>query len=447
MRSGHCERELEIALRDGRFEDEGWRVRKDGSRFWASVIITPVREAAGTLRGFAKVTRDLSERKRNEEELETYRMMVGGVRDYAIFMLDPTGHVATWNAGAELIKGYRAEEIIGQHFSRFYTEEAARAGHCDHELEIAAREGRFEEEGWRVRKDGARFWANVVITAIRDPDGSLRGFAKVTRDLTERKRAEDALRAEIDRRMDAEQTSRLAQLFMGVLGHDLRNPLSAIMTGASYLKRISTGDKQTRTIERISASGERMARMIEQLLDVTRFGIGGGIVLDIKRVDFADICRNVIEELATAHAHRAIRCDFIDGTVGDWDPIRLEQAISNLVGNAVQHGAPAGPVTLRVDGRPDELVLTLHNEGAIDAGLLPRIFAPFKRQRADSASSGASSGLGLGLYISQQIIQAHRGTIEVRSSETAGTTFVITLPRHGAQATPATHRGVGGAMP
>jgi signal transduction histidine kinase len=243
--------------------------------------------------------------------------------------------------------------------------------------------------------------------------------------------------------MDAEQTSRLAQLFMGVLGHDLRNPLSAIMTGASYLKRISTGEKQSRTIERISASGDRMARMIEQLLDVTRFGIGGGIVLDIKRVDVADICRNVIEELTTAHAHRAIRCDVIDGTVGDWDPIRLGQAISNLVGNAVQHGAPGAPITLRVEGQPNEVVLTLHNEGAIDAALLPRIFAPFKRHHGDAPASGASSGLGLGLYISQQIIQAHRGAIEVSSSPATGTTFVVTLPRNAAQAA-SPSRGVGG---
>ncbi|HKP63413.1 MAG TPA: PAS domain S-box protein [Polyangiales bacterium] len=190
-----CAHELEVATREGRVEDEGWRVRKDGSRFWANVVITALRDDSGGLIGFAKVTRDLSERRRTEEALreseERFRMLVESVTDYAIFRLDPTGHVATWNSGAERIKGYRAGEIIGQHFSRFYPEEDIRAGKCEMELERASLDGRFEDEGWRLRKDGSRFWANVVITALRDPGGELVGFAKVTRDLTERRAAEE----------------------------------------------------------------------------------------------------------------------------------------------------------------------------------------------------------------------------------------------------------------
>jgi PAS domain S-box-containing protein len=190
-----CQPELETATRDGRTVDEGWRVRKDGSLFWANVVVTCLRDGNGRAIGFAKVTRDMTERHKNEESLraseERFRLLVECVKDYAIFMLDPRGVVATWNVGAERLKGYKAAEIIGHHFSRFYSAEDVKAGKCENGLQIAIREGRFEDEGWRTRKDGSVFWANVVITALRDASGRLFGFAKVTRDLTERRRAEE----------------------------------------------------------------------------------------------------------------------------------------------------------------------------------------------------------------------------------------------------------------
>ncbi|WP_123741807.1 PAS domain-containing sensor histidine kinase [Saccharothrix texasensis] len=189
--------ELEVAAEVGRFEDEGWRLRKDGSRFWANVVITPLFEKSGRLRGFAKVTRDVTERMRADEALraseERFRLLVQGVLDYAIFMLDPTGRVISWNAGAERIKGYSAQEIVGEHFSLFYPPEDLVARKPWRELEVAVDVGRFEDEGWRLRKDGTRFWANVVITALTDESGRLRGFAKVTRDMTERRRVERTL--------------------------------------------------------------------------------------------------------------------------------------------------------------------------------------------------------------------------------------------------------------
>jgi PAS domain S-box-containing protein len=195
--AGKPARELEEAIRDGRMEDEGWRLRKDGTRFWANVVITALFDDTGQLRGFGKVTRDTTDRRAAEEALreseERFRLLVHGVLDYGIFMLDPAGVITSWNAGAERIKGYREEEILGRHFSIFYPSEDIAAGKPARELEEAIRDGRMEDEGWRLRKDGTRFWANVVITALFDDTGQLRGFGKVTRDMTERRAAEQAL--------------------------------------------------------------------------------------------------------------------------------------------------------------------------------------------------------------------------------------------------------------
>jgi PAS domain S-box-containing protein len=218
--SGKPPWELEVAAREGRLEDEGWRVRKDGSRFWANVVISAVRNKQGELTGFAKVTRDLSERREAEETLrrseERFRLLVQSVKDYAILMLDAEGRVSTWNEGAERIKGYTTDEILGRSFTAFYPDEAIAAGLPQHELESAARHGRFEDEGWRVRKDGSRFWANVIITPLHNTDGRLIGFSKVTRDLTARRDAEAQARrlaAEAAAREEAARRSEeLAQL-------------------------------------------------------------------------------------------------------------------------------------------------------------------------------------------------------------------------------------------
>jgi PAS domain S-box-containing protein len=202
---GKVDRELTIASTEGKFAEEGWRVRKDGTRFWASVVLQALFDNDGRLRGYAKVTRDLTERRIAEEELkaseERFRMLVGGVKDYAIFMLNPTGHIVTWNDGAERIKGYTAEEIIGSHFSRFYIPEDVAARKAERELAIAELEGKYEEEGWRIRKDGSRFWASVVITGLFDKAGNLYGFSKVTRDISER-RESDRIRSIVDNVVD-----------------------------------------------------------------------------------------------------------------------------------------------------------------------------------------------------------------------------------------------------
>jgi len=218
VRRGKPQKLLALAEKDGRAEDEGWRIRKDGSKFWARVTITAIRDTSGMLVGFGKVTRDLTEHRRAELALhrseERSRLFIEAVQDYAIFMLDPEGRVSSWNLGAERIKGYKALEIIGQHFSRFYPDEDVRKRKPAWELEVAAREGRFEDEGWRVRKDGSRFWANVIITAVRDSAGVLLGFGKVTRDVTERMVTQKSLEESQRKLQESEKSLRELSLHL-----------------------------------------------------------------------------------------------------------------------------------------------------------------------------------------------------------------------------------------
>lgn len=217
-RAGKPQRLLDRAAKEGHAEDEGWRVRKGGTRFWANVTITAIRDAAGKLTGFGKVTRDLTERRHSELILrhseERFRLFIEAVQDYAIFMLDHDGFVKTWNIGAERIKGYKAAEIIGQHFSRFYPEEDVRAGKPEWELDVAVKEGRFEDEGWRIRKDGSRFWADVIITSVKDNAGVLMGFSKVTRDFTERMLVQKSLKESQQKLQESERSLRSLSLHL-----------------------------------------------------------------------------------------------------------------------------------------------------------------------------------------------------------------------------------------
>jgi PAS domain S-box-containing protein len=430
LESGKARRTLADAARIGRLEEEGWRVRKDGSRIWVHVTVTALRGPEGGLVGFAKVTRDLTERRAAEDETRRFRLLVETVEDYAIFMLDTEGHVSSWNAGAQRIKGYRHDEIVGKHFSIFYPRDDVAAGKCEHELEVAVREGRFEDEGWRVRKDGTQFWANVVITALRNTDGEPVGFAKVTRDLTERRAAEEirrALAVETAALAEKTRTQEFQERFLAILGHDLRNPLSSIDMGAQLLRQRAADPAAARVLDRMHASALRMSRMIEQILDLTRARLAGGLELTRAPMDLRDALAHVVEELRAAHPARSIALD-CPSVTGVWDQDRIEQVFSNLVSNAVEYGDPAKPVT--VEGRVEGHVMTIdvHNEGQpISPELQSQIFSPFRRGDRDSRTP-KTSGLGLGLYISSEIVAAHGGTIEVRSSLAEGTVFRVTLP-------------------
>jgi len=267
-------RVLDAAAREGRYEAEGWRVRKDGSRFWASVVVDAIRNKDGVLEGFAKVTRDITERRMAQEAVREserqFRLLVAGVTDYALFMLDPNGVIISWNAGAQRIKGYLAEEIIGQHFSRFYTERDRAAGAPARALYTAMLEGRFEAEAWRVRKDGSMFWANVIIDPIRDESGDLVGFAKVTRDITERREAQIALEGAQAQRAQAQKMDALGQLTGGV-AHDFNNLLMVVTGHISTIKmRVSDDPRAMRAAEAIEQAATRGETLTRQLLTFAR---------------------------------------------------------------------------------------------------------------------------------------------------------------------------------
>jgi PAS domain S-box-containing protein len=430
--AGKCEYELEVADREGRFEDEGWRIRKDGSRFWADVVITAVHDESGTLVGFAKITRDLTARRRAEQDRidrlaaeERFRLLVDSVRDYALFMLDPSGRVATWNIGAKRIKGYDADEIIGQHFSKFYPPEVAATGVCEVELQVAARDGRFEDEGWRVRKDGSKFWANVVLSAVHDADGKLIGFAKVTRDLTERKRAEDE-RAAL---LAAEQANRTKDEFLAMLGHELRNPLAPIVT-ALQLMRLR-GDKSTaKEQEVIERQVRHMSRLVDDLLDVSRIA-RGKIELRKEHLDIRGIVAKAIEivsPLLNERRHK-LEVDLSERElVVDADSDRLTQVFTNLITNAAKYTDPGGIVRVTVAEQNGQARVDVRDNGTgIAPSLLPRVFDLFVQ--GAQQSDRAAGGLGLGLTLVRQFVELHGGSVEADSAgKGRGSNFTVRIP-------------------
>jgi PAS domain S-box-containing protein len=632
--AGKPERELVAAAEHGRSAHEGWRVRKDGTRFWASVVITALRDERGLLRGYGKVTRDLTERRIVEEELraaeQRFHHLVDAVTDYAIFLLDPDGSVSTWNAGAERIKGYTADEIIGRHFSVFYTEHDRAAGRPQQILEAVLREGRFEDEGWRVRKDGSRFWADVILTPLKDDHGKVVGFAKVTRDLTARRAAEenerqllreraeraaaeeserrlrdseanerrarghleilsrageifsgapevdDALERvlhvafpsladfaffdliegrevrrigaahddrEIDRLLentrwgrfedvasvsaltsgktgffpqiddawrrrvatspehlelmrdlalsslvsvplraggellgaltlcfgrsgrhhtiddqhlaeelsrrcaagvaqtrlyaaaqaaagDAEEANRIKDEFLATVSHELRTPLTSILGWATILRDKRVEPVLTNGIEAIHRNAEAQARIIEDILDVSRI-ITGKLRLDLKPANLATIVREAIEVVRPSADAKRIAIEVVphgDSTILVGDAERLRQVVWNLLSNAVKFTDAGGVIVVSFEQQGPLLRVAVRDTGrGIDPQLLPHVFERFKQ--ADSSATRRYGGLGLGLAIVRHIVELHGGSVQVESGGLGkGSTFTVTLP-------------------
>ena len=422
------EQELKMAAETGRFEDEGWRLRKDASRFWADVVITALRDDEGALRGFSKVTRDLTERRRQEETLrqseERFRLLVDGVRDHAMCMLDPDGRIASWNSGGERIVGYTAQEIVGRHFSVLYPKEAIARQLPEQELAMAREHGRFEQEALRQHKDGSTFWSHVVLHPVYDREGMLVGYASLTRDLTDRKRA-----------LALEKAERQTAEFLASLAHELRNPLAPISNALHLLSLRPAGDPTEQwardVLQRQSA---QMAQLCDELLDVARI-TRSAIVLDRQPLDMRRLVRATV---AAAMPGMQARGHSLSLELEESEPLpvmgdepRLTQVLRNLLSNAAKYTPEAGRVEVSARREAGHVLLTVRDNGVgMDPALLRSAFDLFKH--SDQTASRPQGGLGVGLTLVHRLVQLHGGTVEARSAGIdRGSEFIVRLPLGG----------------
>jgi PAS domain S-box-containing protein len=416
--------ELQVAAQEGRFEDEGWRVRKDGSRFWANVVISALRDPAGTVIGFAKITRDLTERREHEQRLrdseERFRLLVESVHDYAVFMVDPDGIVASWNRGAERILGYSAAEAVGLHFSTFFPPEDIEEQAPQRELRDALRLGRTEYEGWRLRKDGTRFWANVVLAPLVDSTGAHRGFAKVTRDLTQRRQVE-AL----------EESNRRVNEFLAMLAHELRNPLAPIRNAVSLMQQSQTHDATVAWArDVIDRQSTYLTRLVDDLLDMSRI-TSGKITLRREVVDLNEIMARAVEAarpLVDAKHHELAVSPSAETLTVNGDITRLSQVLVNLLNNAAKYTPEGGRISIGIAREGDEAVVKVGDNGiGISEHLLPKVFDLFAQANRSLARS--EGGLGIGLTLARRLVDMHGGSIAARSGGTnQGAEFEVRLP-------------------
>jgi PAS domain S-box-containing protein len=439
--AGEPERALRTALTEGKYDKEAWRVRKDGTRFWAMVVIDPIRDEKGNHIGFAKVTRDMTERRRADEALRTsqeqFKLLIQGVTDYAIYMLDPSGKITNWNAGGQRIKGYAPDEIVGKHFSQFYTEEDREAGEPARALETAAREGRFEKEGWRVRKDGTRFWANVIVDAIHDDAGRLIGFAKVTRDMTEKRKAQDELEQARAALFQSQKTEALGQLTGGI-AHDFNNLLTIIANNLDLLSHPQSqydGQRYRRLVEGAQRAVERATRLTQQLLAFARRQPLRPEKHDINKLigSFEAVlhraCGETVEmEISLA---RGSAITLVDAP-------QFEAALLNLLINARDAMPQGGRLSITTDFvdvdakhasrmsgiAPGRYVAV--NVADTGIGMTPevaaRVFEPFYTTKE------VGKGTGLGLSQVYGFVTQSGGHVEIDSQIGRGTTVSLYLP-------------------
>ena len=372
------------------------------------------------------VNRVAPEASTNPIHAELLGLLIDSVKDYAIFMLDTQGRVVSWNSGAVRLKGYEARQIVGKHFSIFYPREEVEAGKCERELEVAAREGRFEDEGWRVRKDGSTFWANVVITAVRDEQGRLRGFGKVTRDLTTRVEAE----AERIRRARAEEGERSKEEFLAIMGHELRNPLAPMLTAVHMIK-LRRGVNCEREIATLDRQLVQMMRLLDDLLDVSRI-LRDKVTLSKKVLEVGEVLANAVEvaaPLIEQKKHR-LRLDIpAEALLVEVDPERMTQVFANLLNNAAKYTEVGGEIRVRAEGKDDEVDVTIEDTGVgIAPDTLPQLFELFTQ--AGPVEGRYLGGFGIGLAVARRLVTEHGGEITAASDGLGrGSRFRVRLPR------------------
>ena len=432
--AGKPERALKTAASEGRFESEGWRLKKDGSRFWSHAVIDPIRAPSGALVGYANITRDLTERKRTEATLrsseEQFRILVQGVTDYAIFMLDTEGRVASWNPGAERIKGYRPDEIIGQYFGRFYPEVDRERGEPQRSLQIARETGRFEKEGWRVRKDGTLFRAHVVIDRITDEFGTIVGYAKVTRDITERDEAQRSLEEAREALFHAQKLEAVGQLTGGV-AHDFNNLLAVVLGSLELLRKRLPPDTQLSTLlENATRAANRGASLTQRMLAFARKQD-----LQMKPIDAGRLVADMREMLQRALGSTVVVETRLAAALprAYSDANQLETALLNLAVNARDAMPDGGQLVIAT--REDWLVpsdgseaahfvcISVADEGVgMDEETLAKAAEPF------FTTKGIGKGTGLGLSMVQGFAEQTGGRLVLKSQKGKGTVAEVWLP-------------------
>jgi PAS domain S-box-containing protein len=434
--SGLPARALEMSRNAGKFEGEGWRVRKDGSRFWAFVVIDPIRSPSGEVIGYAKITRDLTERKLAEQALtkseDQFKLLVQSVTDYAIYMLDVDGRVSSWNLGAQRIKGYRPQEIIGRHFSQFYTEEDRQAGEPERALATATRENRFEKEGWRVRKDGSRFWAHVIIDAIRDEDGAILGYAKITRDITERKEAQQKLENAREALLQSQKMEAIGHLTGGI-AHDFNNLLMAVLGSLELVrKRVHGDEKIMRLIDNAILGAQRGANLTKRMLAFARRQDLRSETIHIPELvrGMTELLERSLGQSISIETHFPLALKPISA-----DANQVEMALLNLAVNARDAMPEGGQIIIAAREaaiRADEphglkagryICISVRDTGeGMDPSTLLRATEPF------FTTKEPGKGTGLGLPMVHGLAEQSGGRFELKSRVGEGTTAELWLP-------------------
>jgi PAS domain S-box-containing protein len=423
QKAGLPARALEKARKEKRFIAEGWRVRKGGTRFFASVVIDPIYEKRKRI-GFAKITRDITELHQALAELNRsegqFKTLVGGVTDYALFMLDPAGIISNWNVGAARIKGYTAEEIVGQHFSKFYTPNDQANNKPANALRTARETGHYEEEGWRVRKDSSFFWASVVIDPIRNEAGELIGYAKITRDITERKEAHEKL-LEVQKQLaDSQKLDALGQLTGGV-AHDFNNLLMIIAGNIHTIRQEVNSEKSIRALQSIETASQRGASLTHQLLSFARRQS-----VQPKALAIADRLAAMKDILGIGLGNTiTLKIDVAHDTGPIVvDPAEFETALINLVVNARDAMPDGGSVTVGARNNKDVVEIFVEDTGVgIPHDILDKVFDPF------FTTKPVGKGTGLGLSQVHGFTYQAGGTLSIESELGKGTKIIMSLPR------------------